>query len=157
MRCYSKHYTLFPDLRAIPIFIFRFLAFSQPRDGDPRQNDDDAQNLSLAGSLVQKDGTEQEDPDKTGGSNAGQHLHRHADERYLVQRQGQEEQSVGHDDPDVQKLPNEPAFLLASGVGLLFEQNLTDSSDEHRRKGHHIAKSRGKLNVHRTYSPPFPQ
>ena len=67
------------------------------------------------------------------------------------------QQSVGHNDPDVQKLPNEPAFLLASGVGLLFEQNLADGSDEHCRKGHHITKSRSKLNVHRTYSPPFPQ
>lgn len=131
--------------------------FSQTGNGDTRQDDDDAQNLPFAGPLVQKDGTEQEDPDKTGGRNARQHRYRHADERYLVQRQGQEEQPVGHDDSDVQKLPDEPAFLLASGVGLLFEQNLADGGDEHCRKGHHITKSRSKLNVHRTYSPPFPQ
>ena len=42
------------------------------------------------------------------------------DERHLIQRQGQEEQPIGHDDPDVQKLPNEPALVLAGGVGLPF-------------------------------------
>lgn len=63
-------FSIYSGTNRLPIHLFAFLMFSQTGNGDTRQDDDDAQNLPFAGPLVQKDGTEQEDPDKTGGSNA---------------------------------------------------------------------------------------
>jgi hypothetical protein len=83
----------------------------QPRNGDTCQNNDNAQDFAFTGAFPQNHCTKEENPNKAGGSNAGQDRDFHMNQGNLIQCQGQEEQPIGNNDPWVQELPNKAFFL----------------------------------------------
>lgn len=93
---------------------------------DHSQNDDGDAEGSAAGDLfLQDQNAHDEDPDKTGGGNAGHYGHRHVDQGYLVDHKGGEQKTIGDDDAGIQEFTEEAALFCLCDIGLFFEDDLT--------------------------------